>query len=114
MAAPLDIDDDLQRMVLRKGEATPVTDTFPTPLDDIDLSVLGSPAERFERGDQDVRKEYTWVPGFRYQEVRAQVPQSFLDRPRLYHGKRAVALLEAQARIDCVAAHRSPLRRLAP
>ena len=71
---------------------------------DIDLSILGSPAERFERYDQDVRKEYAWVPGFRYQEARAQVLQSFLDRPRLYHGEHAVALLEAQARINLAAA----------
>ena len=113
MAAPLDIDDDLQRMVLRKGEATPVTDTFPTPLDDIDLSILGSPAERFERDDQDVRKEYAWVPGFRYQEARAQVLQSLPNRPRLYHGEHAVALLEAQARVNLAAALSSTLRRLA-
>ncbi|MBE0547395.1 MAG: N-methyl-D-aspartate receptor NMDAR2C subunit [Rubrivivax sp.] len=71
---------------------------------DIDLSILGSPGGRFERYDQDVRKEYAWVPGFRYQEARAQVLQSFLDRPRLYHGERAVALLEAQARINLAAA----------
>lgn len=71
---------------------------------DIDLSILGSPAERFERYDQDVRKEYAWVPGFRYQEARAQVLQSFLDRPQLYHGNQAVALLEAQARINLAAA----------
>ena len=71
---------------------------------DIDLSILGSPAERFERYDQDVRKEYAWVPGFRYQEARAQVLQSLLDRPRLYHGEHAVALLEAQARINLAAA----------
>lgn len=71
---------------------------------DIDLSILGSPAERFERYDQDVRKEYAWVSGFRYQEARAQVLQSFLDRPQLYHGEQAVALLEAQARINLAAA----------
>lgn len=71
---------------------------------DIDLSILGSPAERFERYDRDVRKEYAWVPGFRYQAARAQVLQSFLDRPRLYHGEQAVALLEAQARINLAAA----------
>ena len=71
---------------------------------DIDLAILGSPAERFERYDQDVRKEYAWVPGFRYQEARAEVLESFLDRPRLYHGEHAVALLEAQARINLTAA----------
>ncbi len=71
---------------------------------DIDLSILGSTVERFERYDQDVRKEYAWVPGFRYQEARAQVLQTFLDRPRLYHGEHAVALLEAQARINLAAA----------
>ena len=71
---------------------------------DIDLAILGSPAERFERYDQDVRKECAWVPGFRYQEARAQVLQSFLDRPRLYHGDAATALLEAQARINLAAA----------
>jgi predicted metal-dependent HD superfamily phosphohydrolase len=71
---------------------------------DIDLSILGSPTERFQRYDQDVRKEYAWVPGFRYQEARAQILQSFLDRPRLYQGEHAVALLEAQARINLAGA----------
>ena len=71
---------------------------------DIDLSILGSPAERFERYDKDVRKEYAWVPGLRYQEARAKVLQSFLDRPQLYHGEHAVMLLEAQARINLAAA----------
>ena len=71
---------------------------------DIDLSILGSPPERFERYDQDVRKEYAWVPGFRYRDQRAQVLQGFLDRPRLYYGEAAVALLEGQARINLAAA----------
>jgi len=71
---------------------------------DIDLAILGSPAERFEGYDQDVRKEYAWVPGQRYQPARAQVLQSFLDRTRLYHGEAARALLERQARINLAAA----------
>ena len=71
---------------------------------DIDLSILGSPPERFERYDQDVRKEFAWVPGFRYRDQRAQVLQGFLDRPRLYHREAAVALLEGQARINLAAA----------
>jgi predicted metal-dependent HD superfamily phosphohydrolase len=71
---------------------------------DIDLSILGSPPERFERYDQDVRREYAWVPGLRYRELRARVLQGFLDRPRLYHGEAATALLGGQARINLAAA----------
>ena len=71
---------------------------------DIDLAILGSPPERFEAYDQDVRKEYAAVPGFRYRRQRAHVLQGFLDRPRLYQGAPAVALLEAQARINLAAA----------
>ena len=71
---------------------------------DIDLAILGSPAERFERYDRDVRKEYAWVQGFRYQEARAQVLRSFFDRPRLYYTEAAVALLERPARTNLAAA----------
>lgn len=71
---------------------------------DIDLSILGSPAGRFERYDEDVRKEYAWVPDARYREARATVLRSFLDRPGLYQGDQAVALLDAQARINFAAA----------
>lgn len=71
---------------------------------DIDLYILGSPAARFEGYELDVRKEYARVPGFRYQEARAQVLQSFLDRPRLYHSEAAQALLEGQARTNLAAA----------
>ena len=71
---------------------------------EIDLSILGSPPERFERYDRDVRKENAGVPGLRYQKSRAQVLQGFLGRPQLYHRQHAVALLETQARINLAAA----------
>ena len=71
---------------------------------DIDLSILGSPAERFERYDQDVRKEHVAVTGARYQAARAQVLQSFLDRPKIFQTQNAEALLEARARINLNAA----------
>ena len=71
---------------------------------DIDLSILGSPVERFERYDQDVRKEYARVPRFRYQQARALVLQSPVGRARLYHGEAARASLESQARFNLSAA----------
>ncbi|MBC7375987.1 MAG: hypothetical protein H7346_00950 [Burkholderiaceae bacterium] len=67
---------------------------------DIDLSILGSPAERFEQYDQDVRKEHVAATGARYEAARAQVLQGFLDRPKIFQGEPSAALLEAQARIN--------------
>ena len=71
---------------------------------DIDLAILGSPSARFERYDQDIRKEYAWVPGFRYRLQRAHVLKGFLDRPQLYHGAPARELLEQQSRVNLNAA----------
>ncbi len=71
---------------------------------DIDLAILGSPRARFERYDQDIRKEYAWVPGFRYRLQRAHVLKGFMDRPQLYHGAPARELLEQQARLNLSAA----------
>jgi predicted metal-dependent HD superfamily phosphohydrolase len=71
---------------------------------DIDLAILGSPSERFQTYDQDVRKEYASVPGLRYRRLRAAVLRGFAHRPQLYHCAPAVDLLEAQARINLAAA----------
>ena len=71
---------------------------------DIDLSILGSPAERFESYDHDVRQEYSHVPGFIYRRLRADVLQRFIDRPQLYRRAPALALLEAQAQVNLAAA----------
>ena len=71
---------------------------------DIDLAILGSPPARFERYDQDIRKEYELVPRFRYRNQRAKVLQGFLDRPRLFQTEPAHEMLEAQARINLSAA----------
>jgi predicted metal-dependent HD superfamily phosphohydrolase len=38
---------------------------------DVDLAILGSPAERFDEYEQQVRQEYSWVPGFLFKRKRA-------------------------------------------
>ncbi len=70
---------------------------------DIDLAILGSPVDRFEQYQRDVRREYAWVQGRHYQAARARVLQGFLDRAQLYHSAPAIALLEAQARSNLAA-----------
>lgn len=67
---------------------------------DIDLGILGTPAEVFETYDQNIRKEYHWVPLELYGPGRVKVLQSFLERDVIYHTKQIQSLYEAQARTN--------------
>ena len=68
---------------------------------DIDLAILGSRAERFDR---DVRLEYADVPLGTYTRRRREVLQGLAARAPLYRGAAAVELLEAQAHVNLAAA----------
>lgn len=65
---------------------------------DVDLAVLGSPWERFERYHHGVRREYSWVPWFLYRMRRRQVLRQFLQRPRIYLTDYFQSRLEHRAR----------------
>lgn len=65
---------------------------------DIDLAVLGADEERFDRYEQDVRKEYDWVSDEQFREGRAKVLRSFLDRETIYSTELFRAQLEESAR----------------
>lgn len=100
-------DDVVQRihglvMATRHGEPTVGADA--QVLLDIDLAILGSPPDRFEAYDQDIRKEYAWVPSHLYITKRAAVLRGFAERPQLYHCAPAVDLLEERARSNLIAA----------
>ena len=64
---------------------------------DIDLSILGAPIERFDEYEQQIRREYRWVPLPLYRAQRAKVLKSFIARPRIYTTERYFTL-ESQAR----------------
>lgn len=67
---------------------------------DIDLSILGRPAEEFDLYEKRIRKEYRWVPGPMFRSKRAQILKSFLDRPTIYGTDRFRAKYEAAARAN--------------
>lgn len=54
---------------------------------DIDLSILGAPRARYAEFEEQVRREYKWVPGPLFRSKRAEILRSFSARPALYsHG----------------------------
>ena len=51
---------------------------------DVDLSILGQPAEVFDAYDRAIRLEYAHVPDEPFASGRAEVLSLFLDRPAIY------------------------------
>jgi hypothetical protein len=44
----------------------------------------GADREAYARFEQNVRKEYSWVPAMLFRRTRATILQSFLNRPSVY------------------------------
>ncbi len=71
---------------------------------DIDLAILGAPEDVYWQFENNVRKEYLWVPSFIFKNKRKEILQAFLDRYRIYHHNYFYALLEHRARENLAAA----------
>lgn len=71
---------------------------------DIDLAILGAPEDVYWQFEDNVRKEYQWVPGFIFRAKRKEILQGFLKRERIYHHDYSFESLEAQARVNLQAA----------
>lgn len=82
-----------------KHDATPGT-ADARLLVDIDLAILGAPAERFDEYERQVREEYSWVPGFLFRRKRREILAAFLARPHLYSTEHFRTSLEAAARAN--------------
>lgn len=71
---------------------------------DIDLAILGAEPPRFAEYERQIRKEYSWVPGFLFRQKRAEVLAGFLARPQIYRTSLLHTRLEARARRNLITA----------
>ncbi|MBI2397633.1 MAG: N-methyl-D-aspartate receptor NMDAR2C subunit [Xanthomonadales bacterium] len=67
---------------------------------DIDLSILGADAARFDAYEHEIRSEYHWVPSFLFNLKRKQLLREFVARPRIYSSAEYQRRLEAPARAN--------------
>ena len=67
---------------------------------DVDLAILGAPAERFDEYERQVRAEYSWVPGFLFRRKRREILEGFLQRPHLFTTEHFRSRYEAAARAN--------------
>ena len=65
---------------------------------DIDLSILGAERARFDEYEQQIRREYAYVPGFLFRRKRREILKGLLDRPAIYSTPHFHDRLEARAR----------------
>jgi predicted metal-dependent HD superfamily phosphohydrolase len=67
---------------------------------DVDLSILGQPAERFWRYENQIRLEYEWVPQNVFAARRAEILERFLARKSIYSTEQFSRKYEEQARAN--------------
>jgi len=65
---------------------------------DIDLSILGQPEHVFDKYEENIRKEYEWVPDDAFKAGRSTVLQQFLNREFIYSTEFFRGKYEVQAR----------------
>lgn len=64
----------------------------------VDLSILGADGQRFAEFDQQVREEYSFVPGFLFRMKRKSILRTFLEREHIYSTPYFRQRLETAAR----------------
>ena len=67
---------------------------------DIDLSILGRSPVVFNRYERQIRREYAWVPDFKYRSTRSEILQRFLQRRSIYQTSLFRSRYEVPARAN--------------
>jgi predicted metal-dependent HD superfamily phosphohydrolase len=71
---------------------------------DIDLSILGQAEDVYLEFENNVRREYWWVPRRKFAAGRCAILESFLKRPAIYHFAEFRTRYETAARDNLAAA----------
>ena len=85
-------------LILWTRHDRPADDPEAQLIQDIDLSILGQPAPRYEAYEQRIRQEYRRVPEPEFMRKRVTLLERFLTRPRLYRSTFFYKKYEAHAR----------------
>jgi predicted metal-dependent HD superfamily phosphohydrolase len=102
-AAPAETVERIRQMILdtRHLDEELGGDTALTA--DIDLSILGQPADVYGTFERAIRREYWWVPRTKYVPARSAVLERFLARSSIYQHDLFYQRYETQARTNLTA-----------
>jgi predicted metal-dependent HD superfamily phosphohydrolase len=91
-------------LILATRHTAEVTDTDAQLIVDVDLSILGRGSDFFWQYEENIRKEYAWVPENVYRQKRIEVLRGFLERPDIYYHEPYREMFEVNARANLLQA----------
>jgi len=104
--------DTVARLVMATKNHEVGNDADAAVMMDVDLSILGREEKRFMEFEEQIRREYAWVPAAVFGPKRAEILQRFLARERIFAADWFRDKYEQQARRNLEASI-NRLRRLA-
>jgi predicted metal-dependent HD superfamily phosphohydrolase len=87
----------VRQLILATKHTAPSEDPDTQLLLDIDLSILGQEQAVFDRYEQAIRREYSWVPDDMFTQRRAELLRGFQSRGRIYRTEFFFEAYERQA-----------------
>ena len=93
-----EVGDRVHALIMATRHDAVPTDGDMQLLVDIDLSILGADAARFDEYEHQVREEYAWVPSIMFRRTRRTILEQFLERPRIFQTEHFHQAREVAAR----------------
>lgn len=98
--APPEVGQRIHDLVMATCHTTVIVTADEQLMSDIDLSILGASAGRFDEYEQQMRREYAHVPTAVYKRTQQRILQDFMERERIYHTEVFYRRYEAPARAN--------------
>lgn len=99
--------DQVQNLIMATVHEASARDPDTQLLVDIDLAILGTDDNAYREFEDNVRREYKWVPGPLFRRERRKILQSFMDRKSIYSTEPFRLAYETPARSNIEKALRS-------
>ena len=95
-----DIAERISLAILATRHNTEVIDRDAQMLVDVDLSILGRDKAIFWLYEENIRKEYAWVPAIIFRQERMEILHRLLDRQHIYYCEIYREMFEERARVN--------------
>lgn len=86
--------------VLATHHTSEVTDRDAQLMVDVDLSILGREAKTYWQYEENIHKEYAWVPESLFRQTRIEILRGFLNRQHIYYYEIYREMFEEKARLN--------------